>query len=227
MHEARDAHGRRRHPGHARVHLARAAARRSRRGRPLTSGRSACCSGRRSPARTRSGAARSSTPRDGSRTARRRSPPCAPTSTGDRRMRRPRARRRPGSDDRPPQRSRRGCARSLPALQTLAADGLPAWHSRPHQRATRGSLPAGAAVLFTRVERRRAAVLPRGLAARRSRPVAGVVALSTSGSGSPSASPCRCCRSETTRSGSLFVYAAAAARLARRRRGATPKRGSS
>ncbi len=37
--------------------------RRSRRGRPQTSGRSACCSGRRSPASTRSGAARCSTPR--------------------------------------------------------------------------------------------------------------------------------------------------------------------
>ena len=75
----RDAHRRRRRAGHARVHRARAAARRARRGRPATSGRSACCCTRRSPAVIRSGARRSPRRPRRSRKGRRRFAPSGRT----------------------------------------------------------------------------------------------------------------------------------------------------
>ena len=73
----RDADGRRRRPGHARLHRPRAPRRPRRRTVRPMSGRSASSSGSRSPAGTRSRRSRRSRPRGASRRARRRWPRCA------------------------------------------------------------------------------------------------------------------------------------------------------
>ena len=151
--------------------LARAArARGVRRARRPTSGPSASCSGRRSPAGTRSGTARCSRRRSGSRPARRRSPRLGPTCRS---------------------RSRRwstACSPSIPAARPpaarLAVEVRDAFAERFRRRKPRTTLPpldaardeggdqarrSGRRRRLRRVDRRGAAVLPATARADRSR----------------------------------------------------------
>ena len=195
----RDAHRRRRRPGDARVHRARAPARRARRCRRETSGRSACCCTRRSRAVTRSGGRRSARRPRRSRRGRRRCARSGPTCrTGCSRRstvrswsipkKRPSAAKlarllgRARGDDRGarPRRSRRSRGSCSPALATgiyaggsrRAAAVLPGARRAP-ARNRRRRVDARRASLRARVRARGADLPPRQCRARAGAPLHG------------------------------------------------------
>ena len=170
----RDADRDRRRPGHAHLRLARAARAARRRPPPPTSGRSASCSGRRSPAGIPSAARRRGdvAPDPGRRAADRVGPPRPPAARSAPALAQ-RARARPGRAPDAPARSPTSCARARAsaapasgASRAARAPRAPAGSAASPGAPSRGSLPAAAAAALDRLGDVDASLLPGRLAAR-------------------------------------------------------------